>query len=619
MNNNYQSMINQSWLITQVKNHKRKLIAANVVAVIATMLSVPIPLLMPLMVDEVLLNKPSTGIEVMNHVLPQSLHSPAGYIGLAFLMIVLMRTASQLLNILQNRQFTLVSKTVTYQIRSKMIDKLGLISIQQYETRGSGSINSHLVTDIETIDKFIGTTLSKFVISFLTVFGTAGVLLWLDWRLGLFILLVNPLVIYLSRKLGGKVKHLKQKENKSFERFQNRLIEVLDGIYQLRAANKESLYLQELKQQANQIREDADKFAWQSEAAGRLSFLLFLLGFELFRAIAMLMVVFSDLTIGQIFAVFGYLWFMLGPVQELLSVQFSWYSAKAALQRINDLLLLEEEYRPVAKINPFNQSPSLDIHIQDVEFSYNYDQKILDKLTLTIPAGKKVALVGASGSGKSTLIQLLIGVYRAQSGMILFNKTNCDDIGFKEIRDQISVVLQNPVLFNDTLRQNLTLGSEYTDHDLWQALNMAQLDDVINQLSDGLNTLIGRQGVRLSGGQRQRLSIARMLLTNPKFVILDEATSALDTATESRLHMAMDTFLTGRTTLIVAHRLSAIKQADLIYVLEDGQVTQAGTHGELLHQQGLYQTLYGAATIERNQPTKSTTAELSHSGSSYFR
>ncbi|WP_446751379.1 ABC transporter ATP-binding protein [Vibrio sp. S17_S38] len=612
-------MINQSWLITQVKNHKRKLIAANIIAVIATMLSVPIPLLMPLMVDEVLLNKPSTGIEVMNHVLPQSLHTPVGYIGLAFLMIVLMRTASQLLNILQSRQFTLVSKTVTYQIRSKMIDKLGLISIQQYETRGSGSINSHLVTDIETIDKFIGTTLSKFVISFLTVLGTACVLLWLDWRLGLFILFINPLVIYFSRKLGGKVKHLKQKENKSFERFQNRLIEVLDGIYQLRAANKESLYLQELKQQANQIREDADKFAWQSEAAGRLSFLLFLLGFELFRAVAMLMVVFSDLTIGQIFAVFGYLWFMLGPVQELLSVQFSWYSAKAALQRINDLLILEEEYRPAAKVNPFNQSSSLEIHIQDVEFSYNHDQKILDKLTLTIPAGKKVALVGASGGGKSTLIQLLIGVYRAQSGMILFNKTNSDDIGFKEIRDQIAVVLQNPVLFNDTLRQNLTLGSEYSDHDLWQALKMAQLDDVISQLSDGLNTLIGRQGVRLSGGQRQRLSIARMLLTNPKFVILDEATSALDTATESRLHMAMDTFLTGRTTLIVAHRLSAIKQADLIYVLEDGQVIQAGTHGELLHQQGLYQTLYGAANIERNQAINSTTEELSHSESSYYR
>ncbi|MCF7355105.1 ABC transporter ATP-binding protein [Vibrio sp. CK2-1] len=599
MNNNDRHLINQSWLFTQVKKHKGKLIFANVVAILATIISVPIPLLMPLMVDEVLLNKPSSGIEFMNALLPHSLQNPTGYIGFVFFLIVLMRTASQLLNIVQSRQFTLVSKTITYHIRSRMLDKLGLISIQQYETRGSGGINSHLITDVETIDSFIGTTLSKFIISFLTVFGTAIVLLWLDWRLGLFILLVNPIVIYFSRKLGSKVKHLKQKENQSFERFQNRLIEVLDGIYQLRASNKEKLYLEQLKQQADEIRQDADKFAWQSEAAGRLSFLLFLLGFELFRAVAMLMVLFSDLTIGQIFAVFGYLWFMLGPVQELLGVQFSWYSAKAALQRINLLLQMEEEHRPTSTINPFEADKPVDIKINNVCFAYNEESQVLDHLSLAIPAGKKVALVGASGGGKSTLIQLLIGVYQPQSGTIQFNGENADNIGYEVIRDQIAVVLQQPILFNDTLRKNLTLGSDFPDSALWHVLEVAQLDDVITQLSDGLDTQVGRQGVRLSGGQRQRLSIARMLLTNPQFVILDEATSALDTATESRLHKAMNAFLDGRTTLIVAHRLSAVQQADLIYVLEDGKVIQSGTHRELVVEDGLYQTLYGNAEKDK--------------------
>ncbi|MGO2321085.1 MAG: ABC transporter ATP-binding protein [Vibrio toranzoniae] len=599
MNNNDRHLINQSWLFTQVKKHKGKLIFANVVAILATIISVPIPLLMPLMVDEVLLNKPSSGIEFMNALLPHSLQNPTGYIGFVFFLIVLMRTVSQLLNIVQSRQFTLVSKTITYHIRSRMLDKLGLISIQQYETRGSGGINSHLITDVETIDAFIGTTLSKFIISFLTVFGTAIVLLWLDWRLGLFILLVNPIVIYFSRKLGSKVKHLKQRENQSFERFQNRLIEVLDGIYQLRASNKEKLYLEQLKQQADEIRQDADKFAWQSEAAGRLSFLLFLLGFELFRAVAMLMVLFSDLTIGQIFAVFGYLWFMLGPVQELLGVQFSWYSAKAALQRINLLLQMEEEHRPSSTINPFETDKPVDIKINNVCFAYNDESQVLDHLSLAIPAGKKVALVGASGGGKSTLIQLLIGVYQPQSGTIQFNGENADNIGYEVIRDQIAVVLQQPILFNDTLRKNLTLGSDFPDSALWHVLEVAQLDDVITQLSEGLDTQVGRQGVRLSGGQRQRLSIARMLLTNPQFVILDEATSALDTATESRLHKAMNAFLEGRTTLIVAHRLSAVQQADLIYVLEDGKVIQSGTHRELVVEDGLYQTLYGNAEKDK--------------------
>ena len=591
---NSDDTISRSWLITQVKKHKSKLVFANIIAVLATLISVPIPLLMPLMVDEVLLDQPASGLEMMNHLLPTSMQTPTGYIALTLLLVILMRTVSQGLNILQGRQFTLVSKTITYKMRSKMIDKLGRISIRQYETKGSGGINAHLITDIETIDKFIGSTLSKFLISFLTVFGTAIVLLWLEWRLGLFILLVNPVVIYFSRKLGSKVKHLKKHENQSFERFQNRLVETLDGIYQLRAANKERIFLDELKVQANQVRIDADKYAWQSEAAGRVSFLLFLLGFELFRAVAMLMVLFSDLTIGQIFAVFGYLWFMLGPVQELLGIQFSWYSAKAALQRINDLLQLEEEKRPVSKVNPFNDEEEVTVDIDNVTFSYTLENTVLNNLSLHIPAGKKVALVGASGGGKSTLIQLLIGVYQADSGCIRYNGETTDDISFDIIRNQIAVVLQQPILFNDTLRHNLTLGADYDEMSLWRALEVSQMQDVIKQLSNGLDTQIGRNGVRLSGGQRQRLAIARMVLSNPKFVILDEATSALDTATESALHKALSEFLKDRTTLIVAHRLSAVKQADLIYVLEDGQVTQTGTHGELVEQQGLYQTPYGS-------------------------
>ncbi|HCG5557437.1 TPA: ABC transporter ATP-binding protein [Vibrio parahaemolyticus] len=585
--------ISRSWLITQVKKHKSKLILANLIAIVATLISVPIPLLMPLMVDEVLLDKPASGLSAMNAVLPEAWHTPTGYIFFTLFLVVLMRAASQALNIVQSRQFTLVSKTITFEMRSKMIDKLGRISIRQYETKGSGGINAHLITDIETIDQFVGSTLAKFVISFLTVIGTAIVLLWLDWRLGLFILLVNPIVIYFSRKLGSMVKHLKRKENHSFEIFQNRLVETLDGIYQLRAANKEREFLQQLKESANQVRVDADKYAWQSEAAGRVSFLLFLIGFELFRAVAMLMVMFSDLTIGQIFAVFGYLWFMLSPVQELLGIQFSWYSAKAALKRINDLLELEEEDRPVSKVNPFNETREVDVKIEHVGFSYNNENKVLDGLSLHIPAGKKVALVGASGGGKSTLIQLLIGVYRQNAGSIRFNDELTEDIGFEVIRDKIAVVLQQPILFNDTLRHNLTLGGHFDEMSLWRALEVAQLQDVISQLNHGLDTQIGRNGIRLSGGQRQRLAIARMVLSNPQFVILDEATSALDTATEAALHKALTEFLRGRTTLIVAHRLSAVKQADLIYVLEDGKVTQTGTHGELVEQEGLYQTLYG--------------------------
>ncbi|OBT15530.1 ABC transporter ATP-binding protein [Vibrio sp. UCD-FRSSP16_10] len=585
--------LNKTWLYQQAKKHKKMLIYANIVAFFATLISVPIPLLLPLMVDEVLLNKPAQGLAFLNQLLPQSLQKPAGYIVTVLLLIVMMRIASQALNILQTRQFTLVSKKLTCQLRQWILDKLGRVSMQQYEEKGSGGLTSHLVTDIETIDKFIGSTLSRFVISVLTVIGTGGILLWLNWQLGLFIILMNPVVIFLSRKLGQRVKHLKKKENQAFERFQQRLVETLDGIYQLRAANREYEYLDRLKQDADAIRVDADKYAWQSDAANRLSFLMFLIGFEIFRAAAMLMVLFSDLTIGQIFAVFGYLWFMLSPVQELLSIQYSWYSASAAMKRLNTILEMPEEYRPVASVNPFSKGEPIEVEFNNVSFSYDSDRNVLENFSLTIPKGKRVALVGASGGGKSTLIQLLLGIYQKDSGDIFINGHSIETVSYEALRKELAVVLQQPMIFNDTLRQNLTLGQHYDDEKLWNALEVAQLNGLRDTLPDGLDSHVGRQGVRLSGGQRQRLAIARMVLSDPELVILDEATSALDTSTEANLHGALNRFLKNRTTLIVAHRLSAVKQADLIYVLEDGKVIQFGTHLDLIQADGLYQTLYG--------------------------
>ncbi|GAD79907.1 ABC transporter ATP-binding protein [Vibrio ezurae] len=586
--------LNKQWLYQQALKHKKMLIFANVIAFLATLISVPIPLLLPLMVDEVLLDKPAKGLEFLNLFLPQGVQTASGYIVTVLLMIIAMRIVSQALNILQTRQFTLVSKRLTCQLRQWILDKLGRVSMQQYEEKGSGGLTSHLVTDIETIDKFIGSTLSRFVISVLTVIGTGGILLWLNWQLGLFIILMNPLVIYLSRHLGQRVKHLKKKENQAFERFQQRLVETLDGIYQLRAANREQEYLGRLKQDAESIRVDADKYAWQSDAANRLSFLMFLIGFEIFRAAAMLMVLFSDLSIGQIFAVFGYLWFMLSPVQELLSIQYSWYSASAAMKRLNGILEMPEEHRPKATVNPFSQGEPIEIEFKNVSFAYDAERNVLDDFSLMIPKGKRVALVGASGGGKSTLIQLLLGIYQKDSGQILVNGHSIETVSYEALRQELAVVLQQPMIFNDTLRQNLTLGRDYDEADLWAALEVAQLSDLRHTLPKGLDSHIGRQGVRLSGGQRQRLAIARMVLSNPELVILDEATSALDTSTEAKLHLALNRFLKNRTTLIVAHRLSAVKQADLIYVLEDGKVIQSGTHLDLIETDGLYQTLYGS-------------------------
>lgn len=231
--------------------------------------------------------------------------------------------------------------------------------------------------------------------------------------------------------------------------------------------------------------------------------------------------------------------------------------------------------------------------MKNIHFSYGRHKNILNGITLDIKSGDQIALVGASGGGKSTLVQALLGLYPISDGMIYFDNIPVTQIGFDTIRDNVSTVLQHPVLFNASIRDNLTMGRSLNDNELWHALSIAQLQQTIQQLPQQLDTLIGQQGVRLSGGQRQRLAIARMILSQPKVVILDEATSALDSETEFQLHKSMRSFLKDRTTIIIAHRLSAIKQAQHVYVFEDGIISEQGHHNKLIEQQGLYAKLYG--------------------------
>ena len=227
-----------------------------------------------------------------------------------------------------------------------------------------------------------------------------------------------------------------------------------------------------------------------------------------------------------------------------------------------------------------------------MHFQYGENNKVLNGVSLDIKAGEKIALVGASGAGKSTLVNVLLGLYPADNGMVFFNEAPVSEIGLDTVREHVATVLQSPALFNDSIRHNIAMGRHYDDASIWEAIGIAQLDDVITAMPDQLDTIIGRDGVKLSGGQRQRLAIARMVLINPSVVVLDEATSALDSDTEFQLHAALESYLENRTTIIIAHRLSAVKQADRVVVFDGGEIIMDGDHDSLINQEGLYQTLY---------------------------
>ena len=580
-----------------VLEHHGELAKANIIAILGTMIAVPIPLLIPLLVDEVLLEKPGPAVPFMNQFFPQAWHSPLLYIAVILVLTMLMRLAALLLGVWQMRQFTIISKDVTFRIRRSLLRRLERVSMAEYETLGSGTVASHLVTDIDAIDSFLGVATSKFLVAVLSIIGTALVLLWMHWQLAIVILLINPIVIWITSVFGRKVKTLKRTENSAYQAFQESLSETLDAIQQIRASNRETHYIQRIIDKADHIRHHSAAFTWKSDAATRLSFTTVLFGFDFFRALSMVMVLFSDLTIGEMLAVYAYLWFMMTPLQEILAIQYSYNSAKAALERINQLIRMDLEPRFPHHRDPFAGQTTTDLRLEHICFRYGDGPRVLDNLSMTIKAGEKVALVGASGGGKTTLVQIILGLYPPDSGEIYFNGVPVSEIGMDRVREHVATVLQQPALFNDTVRINLTLGKPYTDDQLWQALQVAQLDETIRDLEQGLETRVGRDGIRLSGGQRQRLAIARMVLTDPRLVILDEATSALDTTTEENLHLAMKRFLKGRTTLIIAHRLSAVKQADRALVFEDGRIIEQGSHEELISNQGLYASLYGRQEV----------------------
>jgi len=580
------------WVLDRVLMHRRKLVVANMVALAGVIAAVPIPLVMPLLVDEVLLHKPGPMVAAMNAMFPADWHGPVLYILTGLVATLLLRAASILLGVWQTREFTLIAKDVVYQMRRALLLRLSRISMAEYETLGSGAVASRFVTDLNSIDEFVGVSVSKTLVAALLLVGVSVVLLWMHWQLALVILCMNPLVIYFTVVVGKKVKTLKKHENSAFEIFQQALVETLDGIQQIRAANRERHYLLRVVDAAQGIRTHSAAYSWKSDAAGRFSFGIFQLGFDSFRAVAMLMVVFSDLTVGQMMAVFGYLWVMLSPVQEVLNMQYAWYAAGAAMGRVNGLLALQQEPRYPREIDPFAGKTTVGVRVEQVSFAYREDEPVLKQVSLDIAPGEKVALVGASGGGKSTLVQVMLGLYPPTQGQLYFDDVPVTRIGLDVVRDNVAVVLQHPALFNDSVRSNLTLGGDADEPALWQALQVAQLRDVVEAMPEGLDTLVGRSGVRLSGGQQQRLAIARMLLTDPKVIILDEATSALDTETEARLHAALRVHLAGRTLLIIAHRLSAVRQADRVYVFEDGQIAEEGGHAELMQADGLYASLY---------------------------
>lgn len=569
---------------------------ANLYAVLSTLVLLPIPMLIPLLIDEVLLGHPgklTAGVDKMLATLGMTQGGVWQIILVVLIIVLLLRALGFVFSNAMAFYATKITQKVGYLLRHRVLHHLERVAIAEYETLKPGGVAARTTQDIDTISGFTGMLVTTFLSASLMLIGIAAIMLWMNWMLALLVFILNPLFLAFSRIIGKKTGEYLRRQNEAYELYHEALNETLDLFIQVRASNQERSFFGLLQDRARAIREASLDYGYKSVVAHSSSTLLTASVVDIFRALGIVAVAYSDLTIGMMLAFLFYLSNLVQPVNQLMGLVIAMQSSKPAFARVNTLLQLQQEPDYPHRQNPFKGVKTTSLELTNIIFSYpdmnrnpgnsprRTNQSVLNNVSFKIEAGEKVALIGPSGSGKTTLSQIMVGFYQPQGGEVLYGGVPITQIGLPVVRANVALMLQQSLFFNDTIRMNLTLSKEMDDKTLYNALRMAQLEDYVRSLEQGPGSLMGKNGIRLSGGQRQRLAIARLILSDPKVVLFDESTSALDNTTECLLYETLAEFLQDRTTIIIAHRRTTIKQADTIYLLEQGQIKAQGSYTEL--------------------------------------
>jgi subfamily B ATP-binding cassette protein MsbA len=516
---------------------------------------------------------------------------------LSLLRLILLVVASAILvqastSFFLTRLLSVEAQHLISLLRAKVQKHIIQLPVSYFDNTKSGELVSRIMTDVEGVRNLVGTGLVQLVGGTLTAVVAFALLIRINALMTLYVLVPLAAFGVVSLKAFGYIRPVFRERGRINAEVSGRLTESLGGIRVIKGFNAEAQEVRVFELGVERLFQNVKKSLTATSLVTSSAALLLGLAAVAIMGVGGSMIMEGEMTLGDFFAFTLYLGFLIAPIVQMSNIGSQMTEAFAGLDRTQEILDTHRENDDDQRTIVLEELTG-DLSFENVSFSYEQDTEVLNDISFQAPAGTVTALVGSSGSGKTTIAGLAATFMKPSNGVVTIDGQDLSRATLESYRSQLGVVLQDDFLFDGTIRENILFGRpEASQEELDKAVEAAHVKEFTDRLADGVETLIGERGVKLSGGQRQRVAIARALLANPRILILDEATSNLDAESERYIQESLKTLMKGRTTLVIAHRLSTIRQAHQILVIEEGRIVERGTHDELIQKEGRYHQLY---------------------------
>ena len=566
-------------LLKYIGKNKYSVILIIVTTIITTLLNLLGPTLQGKAIDAITITEQRLSVDF------------DGLVRILVLMAVVY-LASTAIQIAQGIASAKISQDTVYNMRKDLFRKISYLPISYVDTHAHGDIMSRMTNDVDNISQTLSSSITSLISAVLTLIGAFAMLVKYDWRMALVSLITIPLTIVVSMVLSKLMRKYFIARQVLLGQLNTQVEEMVTGYKTVMAYGKEDDACRDFAEISEEFRKCSIKANVWGGIMGPAMNIINNLNYLIVAAFGAYFTVTGAISVGDVQAILQYSRQLSQPINQISNQYANILTAIAGAERVFNILDTPDEVDE-GKTELDIPKMSGNVDFSHINFSYVKGKQVIKDFNLEVKQGQKIALVGATGSGKTTIVNLLTRFYDIDSGKITIDGVDINDIPKKELRSAIAIVLQDTVLFHDTIGNNIKYGRlDATDDEVKAAAETAEAREFIERLPEGYNTVLSEGGSNLSQGQRQLLSIARAVLADPKILILDEATSSVDTRTEMHIQQAMVALMKNRTSLIIAHRLSTIRDADMIIVMKDGQVMESGNHEQLLEKKGVYYGLY---------------------------